>query len=80
MAILGAAFGFIRRYALAAATLVAAVFVALWTRAAYRAGRAVEQAKRSEDAATAIARAQAAARDYDRSKGGVVDRLRRGEF
>jgi hypothetical protein len=80
MAMLGVAFGFFRRYALAAAALVSAVAVALWTRAAYRAGRAAEKAKRAEDAASAVARAQAAARDYDRSDGGTVARLRRGEF
>ena len=63
-----------------AAAVVAKLFVILWTRAAYRAGRAVEQAKRAEDAAAAVARARAAARDYDQSDGGVIARLRRGEF
>jgi len=76
---MGAAFGFIRRYAKAAVALVAAAFVALWTRAAYRAGRAAESARRAEDAAAARARAQEAARDYDRGEG-AVSRLRRGEF
>jgi len=77
---MGAAFGFFRRYALAAAAVLSAVFVALWTRAAYRSGRAAEKADRAKDAAAAAARAQAAARYYDRSDGGTAARLRRGEF
>jgi len=76
---MGVAFDFIRRYAKAVAALVAAVLVALWTRAAYRAGRAAELARRAEDAAAARVRAQEAARDYDRGEG-AVSRLRRGEF
>jgi hypothetical protein len=76
---LGVTLELIRRYATVAAAVVAATFVALWTRAAYRAGRAAEVASRAEDAAAARARAQEAARTYDRDEGAAA-RLRRGEF
>jgi|YNPBryunderm2012_1023409.scaffolds.fasta_scaffold28771_3 uncharacterized membrane protein YbhN (UPF0104 family) len=79
-AIFWAVLGNASSWAALAAAVAVKLFVILWTRAAYRAGRAVERAKRAEDAAAAVARAQAAARDYDRSDGGVVARLRRGEF